>query len=109
MVYTGGEKPNRIIVTVDETYLDVVSTAEKTYKLETVTILENAKSPDWVFSIMIIDYFTKDRGNANDAYRHCSHIFGRFDCGGGGCLQRQVFAVRIKGLRRCLSARMRPV
>lgn len=55
LVYTGGEKPNRIFVVVDETYLDAVPRAEKTYKLETVTILENAKSPDWVSSNMIID------------------------------------------------------
>jgi hypothetical protein len=55
MVYAGGEKPSRIVVTVDETYLDAVPMAEKTYKLETLTILENAKAPDWVSSNMIID------------------------------------------------------
>ncbi|HWW58292.1 MAG TPA: hypothetical protein VN047_15470 [Sphingopyxis sp.] len=55
LVYTGGEKPGRIFVVVDETYLDAVPFAEKTCKLETVTILENAKAPDWVSSNMIID------------------------------------------------------
>lgn len=55
LVYTGGEKPSRIFVVVDETYLDAVPFAEKTYKLETITILENAKAPDWVSSNMIID------------------------------------------------------
>lgn len=55
MVYAGGEKPSRIVVTVDETYLDAVPMAEKTYKLETLTILENAKAPEWVSSNMIID------------------------------------------------------
>lgn len=55
LVYTGGERPSRIFVVVDETYLDAVPFAEKTYKLETVTILENAKAPDWVSSNMIID------------------------------------------------------
>ncbi|WP_242108929.1 hypothetical protein [Luteimonas aquatica] len=55
LVYTGGEKPGRIFVAVDETYLDAVPFAEKTYKLETLTILENAKAPDWVSSNMIID------------------------------------------------------
>ncbi|NIJ37806.1 hypothetical protein FHR22_002509 [Sphingopyxis panaciterrae] len=55
LVYTGGEKPNRIFVVVDETYLDAVPFAEKTYKLETITVLESAKAPDWVSSNMIID------------------------------------------------------
>ncbi len=55
LVYTGGEKPGRIFVVVDETYLDAVPFTEKTYKLETVTVLENAKAPDWVSSNMIID------------------------------------------------------
>ncbi|MBO9697888.1 MAG: hypothetical protein J7499_16970 [Sphingopyxis sp.] len=55
LVYTGGERPNRIFVVVDETYLDAVPFAEKTYKLETITVLENAKAPDWVSSNMIID------------------------------------------------------
>ncbi len=55
VVYAGGDKPNRIFVTVDESYLDAVPRAEKTYKLETLTVLENAKSPDWVSSNMIID------------------------------------------------------
>lgn len=55
VVYAGGAKPDRIFVTVDESYLDAVPQAAKTYKLETLTILENAKSPDWVSSNMIID------------------------------------------------------
>lgn len=55
LVYTGGEKPSRIFVVVDETYLDAVPFAEKTYKLETITILENPKAPDWVSSNMVID------------------------------------------------------
>ncbi len=55
LVYTGGQKPSRIFVVVDETYLDAVPFAEKTYKLETITVLENAKAPDWVSSNMIID------------------------------------------------------
>ncbi|NUO74411.1 MAG: hypothetical protein HOQ32_00210 [Lysobacter sp.] len=55
LVYTGGEKPNRLFVVVDETYLDAVPFVEKTYKLETITLLENAKAPDWVSSNMIID------------------------------------------------------
>lgn len=55
LVYAGGDKPSRIFVVVDETYLDAVPFAEKTYKLETITILENAKAPDWVSSNMIID------------------------------------------------------
>lgn len=55
LVYTGGEKPSRVFVVVDETYLNAVPFAEKTYKLETITILENAQAPDWVSSNMIID------------------------------------------------------
>lgn len=55
LVYTGGEKPSRIFVVADETYLDAVPFTDKTYKLEIITILENPKAPDWVSSNMIID------------------------------------------------------
>lgn len=55
LVYSGGEKPNRLFVAVDETYLTAVHFADKTYKLETLTVLEDANAPDWVTSDMIID------------------------------------------------------
>lgn len=55
VVYAGGEKPSRIFVLVDESYLHEVPFRDESYKLETLTILENEKSPDWVTSNMIID------------------------------------------------------
>jgi hypothetical protein len=55
LIFTGGEKPNRIFVAVDEAFLSAVPLAEKTYRLETLTVIEEAKSPDWVSSTMIVD------------------------------------------------------
>jgi hypothetical protein len=55
LVFTGGEKPKRLFVAVNETFLAPVPSAENTYKLETLTVLEDAKAPDWVSSDMIVD------------------------------------------------------
>lgn len=55
LVFMGGEKPGRLIVTVDEAFLDPVPFAKNTYKLETFSLMEHPKSPDSVSSNMIID------------------------------------------------------
>ncbi|MFG8975660.1 hypothetical protein [Pseudomonas paraeruginosa] len=55
LVYSEGEKPSRIFVVVDETYLDALPFSERTCQLETITILERPRVPDWVSSNMLID------------------------------------------------------
>lgn len=55
LVFLGGEKPGRLVVTVDEDFLDPVPFADNTYKLETFALMEHPKSPEWVTSNVIVD------------------------------------------------------
>ncbi len=55
LVFMGGERPGRLIVAVDEAFLDPVPFAENTYKLETFSLMEHPKSPDSVTSNVFID------------------------------------------------------
>lgn len=55
LVFMGGEKPGRLIVAVDEAFLDPVPFAKNTYKLETFSLMEHPKSPDSVTSNIFID------------------------------------------------------
>jgi hypothetical protein len=55
LVFNGGEKPARIMVAVDEAYLDPVPNTSNSYRLETFSLMEHPKLPDWVSSTITID------------------------------------------------------
>ncbi|WP_157499337.1 hypothetical protein [Lysobacter sp. Root604] len=55
LVFMGGEKPARLIVAVDEAFLDPVPFTKNSYKLETFSLMEHPKSPDSVTSNVIVD------------------------------------------------------
>lgn len=55
LVFLGGEKPARLVVAVDEDYISPYGFGPGVYKLETLAVLENEKSPDWITSNVIVD------------------------------------------------------
>lgn len=55
LVFMGGEKPARIAVMVDEAFFDEVPFSGGSYKLETLSLMEHPKSPDWVSSDIIVN------------------------------------------------------
>jgi hypothetical protein len=55
LVFMGGEKPARLVVAIDEDYIGQAGFFGGVFKLETLAILENEKSPDWITSNVIVD------------------------------------------------------
>ncbi len=55
LIFMGGEKPARLVVAVDEDYIGQHGFFGGVFKLETLAILENEKSPDWITSNVIVD------------------------------------------------------
>ncbi len=59
LVFMGGEKPARLVVAIDEDYIGQSGFFGGVFKLETLAILENEKSPDWITSNVIVDCVDK--------------------------------------------------
>ncbi|WP_434032050.1 hypothetical protein [[Pseudomonas] boreopolis] len=55
LVFLGGEKPARLVIAVDEDYINPYGFGPGVYKLETLAVLENEKLPDWITSNVIVD------------------------------------------------------